>query len=97
MSIFTSLTDETVKFAKQVAIISFTLVGLIALGFVVDQYLNFSFLTGFFVLIRRLIGLFDFAFDTDTLLMLLGYSLLISIGYWLFRAYMSITQFLNNK
>lgn len=95
---FTGLLDSIIDFAKKYALIVFGVFGaLYLLGIAVENTIELTFLDSFFVFIRRLVLLFDFAFHTPTLFLLLGYSLKIFVAYWLYRATMAIIHLFITK
>jgi hypothetical protein len=91
--------DTIVKVVKQIALFTLIPLGLGLIFPAINKYWDFQIemLTVVFAFFRRLIGVFDFAFDTTTLFLLLTIVLNILVGYWLFKAYNVIAKFFNDK
>lgn len=85
------------KSAKQIVLVGIVLTALVVLGNVVATYVAWSWLTNFFIIVRKTVGLVDFMIDTDTLFTLIGYSFLIQIGVWAYRATTTVINFFNEK
>ena len=89
--------DEGLKTIKKLALISLIPAGL----FVVAQAINFTnletALTNFFIIIRRLLIVFDFAIDTDLLISLLLTTFGISVAFWTYRAYKFVITFFTER
>ena len=85
------------KSAKQIVLVGIVLTALVVLGNVVATYVAWSWLTNFFIIVRKTVGLVDFMIDTDTLFTIIGYSFLIQIGVWVYRATITIVNFFNEK
>jgi len=86
-----------VQFLKQLALITLVVGGLTYLtnSFVIKEMI--PYLTTFFVVIRSVIMPFDFFVDTKTLFTLLSLVISFQIGIWIFRAYISVTHFFNER
>ena len=87
------------KNAKALAFIGIILGGLVVLGNIINIYVdpNLTIMTNIFVIFRKSLGIIDFAIDTDTLLQLIGYSLIILVAYWGFKAILFLVDYLNKK
>lgn len=85
------------KSAKQIVLVGIVLTALVVLGNVVATYVAWSWLTNFFIIVRKTVGLVDFMIDTDTLFTIIGYSFLIQIGVWIYRATTTIVNFFNER
>jgi hypothetical protein len=89
--------DKIIELAKQLVLFALVVVALGLMGVFVDSIFPHTVLTSIFVIIRRLAMILDFGLDIPLLLQLFGWSLGFSVVYGLFRAYMSVTKFFNQK
>ena len=89
--------SEVIKFLKQTALFLLVISGLTLLtnNLILDEMT--SILTSFFVVLRELVAPFDFFINTGLMFRLLSYAITFQIGLWLFRAYISITHFFNER
>ena len=96
-SFLASALDKVFEFGKQIALFSLLVLALVVIGNVIAGYFDFTFLTSFMVLVRRLAMLFNFAFDIPTLFNLLFITLDILVSYWSFIAVLFVVRFFNNN
>lgn len=75
------------KILKQLAFVPLIITGLVVLGGAINSYIGTSpiNLVYFFAILRRFIFVFDFMLDIPTLLLLVGFSLLVEAAYWALR------------
>jgi len=84
--------------ARNLVFIGVILVILITLGNVIALYTaDWLWLTYFFKIIRDGLALIDFMVDTDTLITLVGYSLLIQVGLWTYKGTLAAIKFLKQS
>lgn len=82
-----------IKLLRDIALISIVIVILAALGNVIDEFLPWSALTNFFVILRHFSSIFNFMWDMDTTFVLVGYMLLIEVAVWAFRAGLTVVNY----
>lgn len=87
---FSSIIDAVVNFAIKYGLYFLIPLALGILGSAVSAVFPSSILTSVFVLFRHLLMIFDFGLDIPLILMLFGYSLKISIAYFVYKGYMAI-------
>lgn len=97
LNFLTSALDKVIELAKQFALFAVVIIGLWLLGSVIYDLQLFNYLTPLFVFARRLLLLFDFMNDSQAMFTVIGLSLQLLVAYFTFKAYMSVTQFFNNK
>lgn len=85
------------KISDRVALMGLVLSGLLALGYALNQVIPWIWLTYFFVILRRLLLLFDFMWDTNTLITLVAISFSVQVIIWSFKATMAVVAFFNEK
>jgi len=86
------------NYTKKLAIIPIVLTSLTILGAAINLVIPWSYLTIFFGIIRRFVMVFDFAWDTTTLWLLVGLYLQVEVVYWLFKAtVLFVSFFVRNK
>jgi hypothetical protein len=89
--------DAVVNFAIKYGLYFLIPVALGVLGVSISVIFPSDILTSFFVLVRRLLMLFDFAFDVPLILKLFGYSLSIAVAYASYKAFMTIYKIFKNN
>lgn len=75
---------------KNFALLSVITAVLYGLGAAVDNLLPWSWLTVFFALVRDLVMIFDFLWDTDTLFSIISISLMIETFFWTLKGFMVV-------
>jgi len=80
---------------KKIALIGVYILVLTTLGNVINNLIPWDYLTTFFALIRNLVLIFDFMWDTTTLLQLVGYVFLIQVAIWIYKASVFVIKFFN--
>jgi len=88
---------EIIKSLKVIAVISLILGGLILLGTAINSLSIWSWLTDIFSFFKWCLTLFDFFWDTDTMLTLLGYTSLIFLAYWVWKATLIVVDWFKPK
>jgi len=73
------------EYLKRVAIIAFVFGSLHALGLMVNNYVDYSYLKDIFRFVIDQSKIFSFFWDTETTFLLVAYSLLIEVGIWALR------------
>lgn len=88
---------EVVKIIKQITLLTFVVgaLSLLSGAFIFPSAL--PYLAGFFVLVRSFLLPFDFMFDIDTLITLLGMAFAVQLSIWLLRSYFSLVNFFNER
>lgn len=89
--------SELSKIFKITLIVSGVITGLVVVGNLLNKLINFSYLTEFFILLRKLIMPFDFFLDTNTLFKILSLVLAFQVGVWSFRGYLAISKWFIEK
>lgn len=89
--------DEGLKIVVRVLLVGVTITALVLLGDVVSKLVIWDWLTQFFVIMRKTIGILNFMIDTDVLFKLVEYSFILSVAYWGFKAAVWIVKFFNEK
>jgi len=77
--------NPTINILKQVGLISLTITAMGTVGVVLNNFIPWVWLTNFFIIMRHLLPLIDFMFDTTTLLTLLGIMLTVQIALWAWK------------
>jgi len=72
------------KFSLPIAVFG----GLWVLGFAMDTYIEWSWLTNLFIIIRRFWAAINWYWDTSTMLWLIGLSLTLDIAEWVYLSYL---------
>lgn len=72
------------------------IIALATFGAFVNGFIVWSWLTYFFVIIRYLLGLFNFLIDVPTLLLLVGYGIYILGAYWIFKGVFLVINWVKN-
>lgn len=77
---------------KNFALLSvFTLI-LYGIGQGIDVLIPWTWLVTFFAIIRDVVMIFDFFWDTTTLFVIISISLLIEISFWTLKAFMAVIE-----
>lgn len=82
--------NELIKIFKNIGILSLIIAGLGILGTTINRIIPWQWLTNFFIIIRNLLKSIDFIIDTNTLIVLIGSSLSITIAYWTYKGTMFV-------
>lgn len=59
---------------------------LIGLGYAINEYLPWEYLTNLFIITREMLTLSDFMIDTNQVILFMGLSFIVAIGYAAFEA-----------
>lgn len=89
--------DEGFKTVKQIALMSLIPASLVALATVINFSQIKTALTNFFIVIRKLLYVWDFWIDVPLLISLFLASLTIFSAYWGFKAYLFVVKFFNER
>jgi hypothetical protein len=89
--------DEGFKTVKQIALLSLIPASLVGLAQVINLSGIQVALTNFFIVIRRLLGVWDFWLDVPLLLSLMLTVFTILSAYWGYLAYMFVVRFFNER
>lgn len=79
-------------FLKNIFILSMFVTSLITFGLVTNAFIPWSYLTILFTLVRNFISPIDFMWDTDTTLVLVGFSFLFEGAVWGIRAFLGLVK-----
>lgn len=82
---------------RSLLMLSLSISLLTGISKVMDDYVDFNYLTDFFILIRRFVSIFDFTFDTTTLLTFVGYAFIIQVSYSFVLIFKYIMNFITKK
>ena len=79
-----------VNLLKQLAVGGALIIGLYALGSVVDTYVPWIWLTYFFGLLRAVVRPLDFIWQTAALFQVMGATFSFFVGVYAFRSYLIV-------
>ena len=89
--------NQLISILKKIAIFPIILVALTTLGAAINAVVPWDYLTIFFGIIRRFVLVFDFTWDTITMLLLVGLAFSVEVSYWAFRALLLIAHLFIKK
>jgi len=90
------MTTEIIKFIKTNALIAAMIVALATLGVTINTLVPWEWLTALFVIIRRLLLMFDFIIDTSVLINLIGIALSLKIALWAYQGTIVVIDWFKN-
>jgi len=87
--------SELIKIMKNIALVSVVVLALSGIGYSINQIIGVGWdqLTLFFGLLRELIAIIDFTWNTQVLLLLLGIQLSIEVIIMIYDATIWITKY----
>lgn len=91
------ISSEVMKILKPTAFIGALLVALRILGGVINNLIPWTWLTSFFSIMRWGLGLLDFMWDTDTLIIVIGLVLAINVAYWAFKGVLAVINYFRTE
>lgn len=86
-----------IKILQRIALMSSITGALLLLGYTINHVVPWVWLTYFFVLLRQLLSIFSFMWDTNTLITLVAISFSVQVAIWAFKATMVVVAFFNEK
>lgn len=89
--------NQLIIILKKIALIGLVIAALGLLGSVINTLIPWIWITYFFVLLKNLLTMIDFTFNTTLLWSMLGLSLTAFIALWTFKASIFVIEWFNNR